>query len=392
VLLLDPPASALVDSSLRRYAADGGGLLVALGPSAGSERLETPVTPTLVRPWRRPDSGTFLEVVRPQHPVFAPFRELASDARWSDFPVFRYWELEPTDTDNVLARFAGTGHAAVSERTEGDGRIVTVATPMPALANTTRGWNELFSGQDAWPAFVMVRQIVEQLTGRDRQPASAPVGQPYPLPLPTPRSPAEREPTSDGRNPGTERRAASPPPRSGDSGLAGGSQPAGTGPGVGTPPEPGETRTPDDRDAEAVRATIRYQLFPPGDRAPVPLIVDASDEVVTITDVPAAGTYWLRGSRLKAGFSANLDPAATRLSRIGPAALDEWFGSDAYDRINDRDQINLESGDATASVSLHSPAILLVLIVFLLEQILGNRFYRGAAPAGGARRREAVAA
>lgn len=392
VLLLDPPASTLADSSLRRYVAEGGGLLVALGPSAGGERLQTALTSTLVRPWRRPEPGTFLEVVRPQHPVFAPFRELAGDARWSDFPVFRYWELEPTDTDNVLARFAGTGHPAVSERTEGDGRIVTVATPMPALAEATRGWNELFSGQDAWPAFVMVRQIVEQLTGRDRQPTSVPVGQPHPVPLPPRRSPAQREPTSGGRDSGTERRSASPPPRPRDSGAAGGSQPAGTQPAVGTPPEPGEIGTPDDRDAEAVGATIRYQLFPPGDRAPIPLIVDASDEVVTVTDVPAAGTYWLRGGRLKAGFSANLDPAATRLSRIDPAALDEWFGPDAYDRIMDRDRINLESGDATASVLLHSPAILLVLIVFLLEQILGNRFYRGAAPAGGGRRQEAVAA
>ena len=48
--------------------------------------------------------------------------------------------------------------------------------------------------------------------------------------------------------------------------------------------------------------------------------------------------------------------------------------------FRDREGIEFAENKATQRVSLHSPAVLLVLAVFLLEQILGNRFYRSPGP------------
>ena len=37
---------------------------------------------------------TFLRPVAVEHPALADLRELADTVPWSEFPVFKYWELE----------------------------------------------------------------------------------------------------------------------------------------------------------------------------------------------------------------------------------------------------------------------------------------------------------
>ena len=67
-------------------------------------------------------------------------------------------------------------------------------------------------------------------------------------------------------------------------------------------------------------------------------------------------------------------PPAT--DRIDKAQLDQIFAPGQYSLATDRQGIEFAENKATQRVSLRSPAILLALIVFLLEQVLGNRFYR----------------
>jgi hypothetical protein len=52
------------------------------------------------------------------------------------------------------------------------------------------------------------------------------------------------------------------------------------------------------------------------------------------------------------------------------------LGKDGWAYATDTDQITLTSQQSGQRISLTSPAMLLALVVFLLEQVLGNRFYR----------------
>jgi hypothetical protein len=99
-----------------------------------------------------------------------------------------------------------------------------------------------------------------------------------------------------------------------------------------------------------------------------------------IRDVTQTGTYWLRGLGIGAGFSANLADDAIDLERISLAELDAILGPEQYSLASNLEEIQFAENKASQRVSLHSPAILLALAVFVLEQILGNRFYRGRKP------------
>jgi hypothetical protein len=291
--------------------------------------LESPITPKLVRRWRVPDPGTFFQITSSGHPVTEP---VSRDTPWSSFRIAQYWQLESESADNVLIRYAGTSHPALVERTwvpsdDGGetGRSLVLSTPLPALSAPTRSWNDLF-GSDPWPAWLLCRQAVEYLAGRGNNDLMPLVGQTVSLPL-------------------------------------------------------GEAAAGDSR--------RRVQLFPPGEASPVPLEIAPNAERVTLGDIARSGTYWLRGVESNAGFSANLPPEAIDLERLDASELDSIFGPEGYNLARNREEIEFAENRASQRVSLHSPAILLALAAFVLEQILSNRFYRGrkqpiARPSGSA--------
>jgi hypothetical protein len=256
-----------------------------------------------------------LQVSSSAHPIT---ETLAAETPWSDFRVWQYWQVGPAETDGVLMQFAGTTHAAVIERTVpgsgSPGRVIVINTPLPALSGQTRAWNDLF-GTDPWPAWLLLRQSVEYAARRGGGELTSLVGTPQVISLQPDPNPAADQPR-------------------------------------------------------------RIQLFAPGDTAPVPLDVPPQATQLTIADTPRSGTYWLRGADPGAGFSVNLPPAAIQLQRIGQPQLDQIFSPDRYLLVRDREGIEFAQNKATQRVSLQSPAILLALVIFLLEQVLGNRFYR----------------
>ncbi len=329
VLLMNAPEPALSDDAIADYLAGGGGVMLTVGPQAGNAAVESTFAPNLVLRWRVPDGGTFGQVVAGNHPVT---RVVAEDTPWNEFAISQYWQVATRPNDAVLMQYSGTDHAMLVARTvagpnAGDtpGKLLMLTTPIPALGKTTRAWNGLF-GTDPWPAWLLVRQCVEHLTGRDDNDAMAIVGRPQTVTI------------------GGEA----------IEGIA-------------------EESTVDE-------SSRRYQLFPPEGALPVPVEVASPAESVLIADIPAAGTYWLRGGNLPtgSGFSANLDAGTFDRTRISADRLDATFGVDRYAITDDPAAIAWSDNRATNRVSLHSPAMLLALIVFLLEQILGNRFYRSA--------------
>ena len=330
ILLLDPPRDAINDDAVIQYAKRGGAVFICLGPSAGADEepsdqnANSPVLiPKMIRRWRSPQPGTFFRIEGASHPVTQP---LAADTPWADFRVFQHWHVEIDETDSVLATYAGTDHPAIVLRSiPGDqvdqstrvGRSLVLTTPIPALAKDTRSWNDLF-GSDPWPAWLLTRQCVEYVTGRDGKVAMTVVGLPQVIPLDEP------------------------------------------------------TGTDENQNIQAKR----IQLFPPGETSPIPLNIPQHARSVTAADVSRSGVYWIRGLQTGLGFSANLPSTAIDLNRINPDQLAQVFGPDQYRLATSREEIEFTENQATQRVSLHSPAMLLALVLFLLEQILGNRFYR----------------
>lgn len=325
ILLLDPPKDVLEDTSIADYLTAGGGVFVALGPAVNDSNVKSKFTPTLVRRWRVPDPGTFFQMKAGSNPITAV---LADNTPWSDFRVQQYWQLQTTEQDTVLFQYAGTKHAAMTSRIVpgesgiNSGRILVLSTPLPGLSSQTRNWNALF-GTDPWPAWLLTRQSIEYLTQRGSNESMLLVGQPKVI-------------ATDQAN-----------QRSGPSGT---------------------------RDDSGL--TQKIQIFPPANQPPIPFNVTPANQRMTFTDTTRSGIYWIRGLEPGSGFSTNLPDSALSLQRVGEDQLDQIFGPERYNLATDREGIEFAENKATQRVSLHSPAILFALAIFLLEQILGNRFYR----------------
>ena len=58
--------------------------------------------------------------------------------------------------------------------------------------------------------------------------------------------------------------------------------------------------------------------------------------------------------------------------------LDEVFGQDQYQLVRDKTEIELADGESSQARSIYPFAMLLIAAVFILEQLLANKFY----PAG----------
>ena len=329
VILIDPPTPtppARTDREM--YLASGGHLLSLLGPATNKPDESSDTFPAgIARVWRVPSPGTFLEITRPSHPSVDSLREIAGGVPWGAFRVSQYWQLRPSESDVVIARYAGTDHPAIVERTSaategvkqtfGGGVHLICTTPLPALADSTRNWNQLFSGADAWPAFLLFRDMVDSLVYRDRSIQNLLVGQSTRL--------------SVGGN---------------ENGQAG------------------------------EESTRRLQLFPPAE-PPVPMV--AENDTVTLSQLATPGTYWLKSKGQVTGVSVNLQESETDLSRIDPSLFDQWLGGENYFLVRSRDEIRQAEGRGQPTRSLYAVALMLMLAAFVFEQILSNRFYASRA-------------
>lgn len=120
-------------------------------------------------------------------------------------------------------------------------------------------------------------------------------------------------------------------------------------------------------------STSAYQLFAPGQP---PVQIDVSQQSLVPGIPTVAGNYWLRGTGREAfGFSANMGVGETRLARITEADLDQVLGAGQYQLVKDREEIQLAEGEADQARSLYPLLMLLVAGIFMLEQLLANRFY-----------------
>ena len=324
VALLDPPASiAPIKKTIETFLKQGGQLLVSLGQQSTGESVEaawfsdsTRKAAELVKPkrWRSPKPGTFLQPVTVQHPML---NSLVRNIPWSDYRIEQYWRVKSEQDDLVLMKYAGTEHPAIIERiipnqTSESGKLILLTTPFPAVANDNKNWNRLF-GENAWPAWLLCRDCLDYLANRSSASSNATVGQTFAMQL-------SKDQMSFGDG--------------------------------------------------------NVFMFEPGLRQPKPVFSMGKSQYLRINDVTAAGTYWIRGEGLEKGFSANLDLRATRTNRINPITLTKALNDEQYQLITNLEEMKSFADLTNKRISLHSPAILLAAIVFILENILGNRFYQ----------------
>lgn len=174
VCLLDPtPLDPLTWQKLANFAAEGHGVAVFLGRNAdpldsfNSPQAQELLPGKLLRQSRRPDGDLHLAPRDYQHPILAAFRNQAGGIPWEAFPVFRYWQLDKAPAGVGVVLPYNDGRPALLERAIGQGRALTMTTPVSDRANQNP-WNLLTVGED-WPFVILSNQMVTYLVGGGEQ-------------------------------------------------------------------------------------------------------------------------------------------------------------------------------------------------------------------------------
>ncbi|HUG70184.1 MAG TPA: BatA domain-containing protein [Pirellulaceae bacterium] len=319
VCLLDPePIPSVVWEQLGRYVRAGGGLAVFLGHNAqATTSFNEPAAQQLLagqlaRVWRSADRRLFLAPDRYDHPVMAQFRDRTTSVPWDAAPVYKHWVLEPLNPGAGVIMSYSNGKSTLVERAVGRGRVITMTTP---VSDPLRP-----ADHTAWN---------ELPTSDDAWPYLVLVNE---LMLHLTDSSGVRL-----------------------NYVAG--EPAVL---------PNDSRIHPDR----------YQLFTPSEQ---PQEARAQDGEVVIRYTDRAGAYRLKGVKdgpLVRGFAVNLLPAATDLTRLSREELDSRLGPGRYQLARDRNEIEVEVGEARVGREFYSHLLVLLIVVLGLEQLMANRFYK----------------
>jgi hypothetical protein len=173
VCLLDPAPITPPDwEKLEQFVRDGGGLGIFLGHNADIASYNDPTAYALLggklkRPWRS-TGDLFLTLHDLSHPVLSEFRSVATSVPWVNFPVFRHWDLDDFAPDARLIMTFSNNRPALIETSRGLGRALVLTTPIsdPLQPKGRQTWNELPTGDNAWPYFVLVNEMMKYLVDR----------------------------------------------------------------------------------------------------------------------------------------------------------------------------------------------------------------------------------
>jgi len=326
MILLDPPPLPARDwESLAAWVAAGHGLVVWLGPAAGtaagfnsaaSRRL---LGGDIVRVWRSPEAGNYLAPAALDHPVLAAFRRVGDAVPWQDFPVFRHWEFTPAEraadeaergsgAASVVASYRD-GLPAILEHRLGQGTVIVVTTPVGQAAADPESWNVLATGFEPWPFLILANETLRHAidTAADRNVLA---GRPVTLHL--------------GRR-------------------------------------------------DLPTAIVHT---PAGDDFPV--AIDRGRGTVTVTATLQPGNYTVRAGGgaegVSDGFSVTLDPAATDFQRLSDDRLAEVLGP-GHRLARTEEELVRDVNRERIGSELFGWAIVLAALAMAADWIVANRFY-----------------
>jgi hypothetical protein len=108
--------------------------------------------------------------------------------------------------------------------------------------------------------------------------------------------------------------------------------------------------------------------------------IDPQRSVLTVTTTDQPGNYLVEAggeqSGVRRGFSVNLAPEQTQLSRLPKEKLKELFGPFEYRLAQNLDQLDRQINTARVGRELFPLLILLVAVVLGAEHVLANKFYK----------------
>lgn len=330
ICLLDPPPLPEISwQKIESFVQAGGGLAVYLGHHAEGpdskidsrfvnstvEKL-LPALPTRVA--RAPSDLSAVPITY-EHPILRPLRSVATSVPWDRMPIYYYWLLgAPVQDASVILRTSGSDTLYLERRIAGPegkaGIVLLMATPISDPLSP--------KGRPTWNEFP---------TGEDAWPFVVLANESLDYLCSARRDKLNYPP-------------AAPVSLLND-----------------------EKLFPD-----------RYQLFTP--RGAVSE-VQARNGVVAISSTNELGIFRLKGTRggpLTRGFSIRLAPGATDLARIEPKQLEEAFGKDRYQVARNLSEIEHSLTSARRGRDFYPMIVTLLALVFGLENLLANRFYRGA--------------
>lgn len=319
-LVNPPPLPNTAWDQLTDFVEAGGGVGISLGRNARRDEMSTGeaqrLLPTKLR-WQSHDT-TYLRPVAVEHPALRELAGIGDSAPWSEFPVYRYWELEPGSVPaEVVATFAN-GKPAIVERNIGSGRVLMITTSISDYASSD-AWSLLPTGPDPWPFIVLANGIARHLAGVNQAQLNYFAGQTVVLPL--------------------------------------------------TPSEQVTSYVLQMPDASAVRQTLAAGQHD---------LSIASTDVLGNYRVRAGGEQ----EQLDRGFSINMSPDITRLDRVNVKDLAKALGAERTRVARTRDEIEVRVGVGRVGYELFPALILAVALVMAGEQLLANRFYDSVEPAG----------
>jgi aerotolerance regulator-like protein len=172
VALLDPQAlTADVWNKLAEFCDRGGGLAVFLGhhaqpPLPFQDATAMKVLGGKLTRQTRTAGDVFLAPRSYEHPILAGLRPYATSVPWDLFPVFYHWNLDDlASTARAVVPYSD-GKPAVVENRLGRGSVLVMTTPISEPPRRPAGppiWNELATGEDAWPCFALVYEMMLNL-------------------------------------------------------------------------------------------------------------------------------------------------------------------------------------------------------------------------------------
>jgi hypothetical protein len=168
VALIDPaPLTADVWKKLADYCQAGGGVAIFLGshvqPVASfQDPAAISVLGGKLTRQARTAGDIYLAPRSYEHPILAGFRQFSTSVPWDLFPVYYHWNLDELASTARTVIPYGDGKPAVVENRLGRGSVLVMTTPISDSAG--RGaWNELATGEQAWPCFVLVYEMMQNL-------------------------------------------------------------------------------------------------------------------------------------------------------------------------------------------------------------------------------------
>ena len=317
VVLLDPDVMTPEHwQRLNDYVRTGGGLALGLGRNAAAEpdefnRAAGSLLPGSLADVRSATPPAYFRVALLDHPSLIHVRGREALIPWDAAPVNRYWTFRDWKPASQVILEFTSGAPALIESMIGDGRVMTFATPLSDLRNQTQ--------RPAWNAF----------------------------------------------------------PNSGEDGFA--------------------------------FFAVNYGMFPylaghdalswnhrVGDAVSLPLASGAvteqtwllftpqrdwqnlrsQDGQLTVRNTQWPGTYRLKDvEQPTQGFSVNLPPAATNLTRLTESDLAAVLGEDNYTYARGAVELDRRVGQVRVGRELFPFVALVVIALLALEHLMSNRFY-----------------